>query len=602
MKNVQNAVSPPRKWARAVADRHGFVAGALRSICGADAYAWALDQVAIVAVTDTSGTIIHANDEFVRISKYPHDQLIGQNHRILNSGYHAPKLFKEMYRTIAGGEVWRGELRNCAKDGSLYWVDTWIIPARNHRDKIVGYISIQIDITPHKRAEETQAALNAELRRQNAAITHMSHHDALTGLPNRLLLSERLRYALTGLSAGAGIAVLLIGLDRFKDINDTLGHPAGDALLKVVAGRLRGCISARDTVARFGDDEFCIVQIATEPAAEAAFLAARILEALNAPVQLNGRELTTGASIGIAVPPDDGIDPDTLLKNADLALHRAKRESNGEYRFFEREMDRRMQARLQLELDLRKAVADGEFELHYQPLVNLADMNVIGFEALLRWRHRTRGDVSPADFIPVAEDTGLILPIGEWVLREACTEAMRWPDHVRVAINLSARQFKQGNLAETVMAALAASRLPGHRLELEITESLLMWNNDLTLATLDEMRAMGVRISIDDFGTGYSSLAYLHNFSFDKIKIDHSFVGDLATSRRASAILRAITTLAHSLDMATTAEGVETEEQLASVMALGCTEMQGELFSRALPADELSQFFAKSDEAVVDAA
>jgi diguanylate cyclase (GGDEF)-like protein len=503
-----------------------------------------------------------------------------------------------MYRTIAGGEVWRGELRN-RKDGSFYWVDTWIIPARSARGKVVGYISIRIDITPRKQAEEAQQALNEELARQNAAIAHMT---ALTGLPNRLFLRARLHDALVRSSEGTGLSVLLIALDRFKDINDTLGHRAGDALLKLMAGRLRGCVTSRDTVARFGGHEFAVVRLAADPATESAFLAARILEAMNAPFELDGRQISIGASIGISVPPNDGVDPYRLLKNADLALHRTKSENPGEYRFFEVEMDRRMQAQLQLELDLRKAVADCELELHYQPVLNLETKNVSGFEALLRWQHPKRGKVSPADFIPIAEETGLILPIGEWALKRACADAMQWPDHVRVAVNLSATQFRHGNLVKTVTSALAESRLPGPRLELEITESLLMHHNELTLATLAELRAMGVRIAMDDFGTGYSSLAYLHRFAFDKIKIDRAFVSELATSVSALAILRAIATLGHSLGIATTAKGIETEAQLDIIRALGCTEMQGNHFSPPRPASELSRFFPERSEAAVDAA
>jgi diguanylate cyclase (GGDEF)-like protein/PAS domain S-box-containing protein len=488
MKHDPHTVGPSQTQTATVCQAQGLASPALRRICSADAYARALDQVAIVAVTDTRGTIVYANEQFARISKYPQSELIGQDHRILNSGHHPTALFKQMYRTISRGDVWRGELRNRAKDGSFYWVDTWIIPARSARGKVVGYISIRVDITPRKQAEEAQQALNEELRRQNAAIAHMTTHDALTGLPNRLFLCARLHDALMGLSEGTGLSVLLIALDRFKDINDTLGHRAGDALLKLAAGRLRGCVTSRDTVARFGGHEFAVVRLAADPATEAAFLAARILEAMNAPFELDGRQISIGASIGISVPPNDGVDPDRLLKNADLALHRTKSDNPGEYRFFEVEMDRRMQARLQLELDLRKAVADCELELHYQPVLNLETKSVSGFEALLRWQHGKRGKVSPADFIPIAEETGLILSIGEWALKRACADAMQWPDHVRVAVNLSATQLRHGNLVKTVASALAESRLPGPRLELEITESLLVHHNELTLATLAELR------------------------------------------------------------------------------------------------------------------
>lgn len=458
---------------------------------------------------------------------------------------------------------------------------------------MVGYISIRVDITPRKEAEGEQAALAAELKRQNEAIAHMAHHDALTGLPNRLLLIDRLGHALTGLSVGGGVAVLLVGLDRFQDINDTLGHPAGDRLLTLAARRLRGCVTARDTVARFGGEEFAIVQLTADQANEAASLAARVLKAMHTPFELDGQLLTLGASIGIALSPHDGADPPELLKNADLALHLVKQESRGAYRFFEREMDQRMQTRVQLEVDLRRAFSDGALELHYQPLVNLRTNEVNGFEALLRWAHPSRGMVSPADFIPIAEETGLIVPIGEWVLRQACADASRWPNPIRVAVNLSAVQFKVSNLVETVSNALAEAGLPGTRLELEITESLLLWNDEVTFSALTGLRALGVRIALDDFGIGYSSLAYLHSFVFDKIKIDRSFISSLALNKNTPAILHAIATLGRDLDIDTTAEGVETEAQLAAVRAFGCTEMQGNLFSPARPAAELTQFFPK---------
>ena len=578
------------------------ISSALRKICSAESYAQALDQVAIVAVTDTKGTIVYANERFARISKYAKHELIGQNHRILNSGEHSAAFFRAMYRTIAKGEVWRGELCNRAKDGSLYWVDTWIIPALGKGGKVVGYISIRVDITARKQAEAQQAELAAELKRQNDAIAHMTQHDALTGLANRLLLIERLRYALTGLSGSAGIAVLLIELDRFRDINDTLGHMVGDRLLKSAARRLVGCIGSRDTVARFGGDEFAIVQLAADPARDAAALARRILDAMAEPFEIDGRQLALGASVGIALPGDGAADPTALLRSADLALQRATCEAQGTYRFFEVAMDQRMQTRLELEVELRRAFAEGGLELHYQPLVNLRTRQVTSCEALLRWAHPSLGMVSPADFIPIAEETTLIVSIGDWVLHQACAEAARWPEPVRVSVNLSAAQFKAGNLVETVTHALQAAELPGSRLELEITESLLLWNDEVTLSTLADLRAMGVRVALDDFGIGYSSLAYLHSFAFDKIKIDRSFVSHLTLNKNAAAILHAIATLGHNLDIETTAEGVETEAQLEAVVALGCTEMQGNLFSHARPASELAQFFPKASAYVGNAA
>jgi diguanylate cyclase (GGDEF)-like protein len=384
-----------------------------------------------------------------------------------------------------------------------------------------------------------------------------------------------------------------LDLDHFKDINDTLGHSVGDALLRAVSQRLRDLVTEKDLVSRTGGDEFSIVQSATEqPVAAAAELAARIVETLGVPFDLGNHHVIVGASVGIAIGPDDGKDADQLLKNADMALYRAKDDGRGGYHFFEPEMDAKAQARRTLELDLRKAVAAGEFELYYQPVVNLTENKVSGFEALLRWNSPTRGRVSPDKFIPLAEDTGLIVPIGEWVIRQACAEAMRWPDDLRVAVNVSPVQFRNRSLISAVISALAAAGLRSDRLELEITESTLMHNNDAILAMLHQLRGMGVRISMDDFGTGYSSLSYLRSFPFDKIKIDQSFVRDLIAKPDSIAIIRAVSGLGRSFGMTTTAEGVETDEQLQQMRAEGCTEVQGFLYGKPMPATEISQLLS----------
>ena len=442
-----------------------------------------------------------------------------------------------------------------------------------------------------------------ERRRSEAKIAHMARYDALTDLPNRVLLRERLQHTLSGRRRTEGVAVLCLDLDHFKEVNDTLGHPIGDALLKSIAERLRGCTRETDTVARASGDEFVIVQISTDPPKEATALAARIIEVLSAPHELDGHQVVVGTSIGIAIAPNDGTDPDTLLKNADLALYRTKGEGRGRYRFFEQQMNTRMQERRALEVDLRKALVNGEFELHYQPVVNLTNHEVSGLEALLRWNHPERGTISPAEFIPLAEETGLIVPIGEWVLRQACAEAASWPAHIRVAVNLSAVQFKSRNLVEVVFNAFATSGVAAARLELEITESVLIQDGEAALATLNQLRDLGVRIALDDFGTGYSSLSYLRSFPFDKIKIDGCFVCDLSEADDESlAIVRAVARLGSSLGMATTAEGVETEEQLKMIRAEGCTEMQGYLFSPPRPAAEIRQLLLSQPERLAGAA
>ncbi len=373
-----------------------------------------------------------------------------------------------------------------------------------------GWLSTHEDMTEYRRIE--------------ARIAHMARHDVLTELPNRLLLREQLERALADPQKGKSLAVLSLDIDRFKDINDTLGHSLGDALLKAVAERLKGRAAEGHMVARLGADEFCIVQVAPDQPVAATALAARIIEEIGRPFDLGGNQIAIAASIGIAVSPGDGNDPNELLKNADLALSRAKSDGRGSHRFFESEMDADMQARGKLQLDLRKALTNGEFELYYQPFVNLERDEICGFEALLRWRHPERGFVSPAVFIPLAEETGFIVPLGEWVMRQACAAAMQWPEHIKIAINLSAVQFKSEHLVDTVFSALAASGLSARRLELEITESVLLKNNEATLRILHKLRALGARIALDDFGTGYSSLSYLRSFPFDKIKIDRCFV------------------------------------------------------------------------------
>jgi diguanylate cyclase (GGDEF)-like protein len=439
--------------------------------------------------------------------------------------------------------------------------------------RLGGFVVTHEDITERRRAE--------------AKIAHMAGHDALTDLPNRVLLREQLEQALARVHRGESVAVLCLDLDRFKNVNDTLGHPMGDALLRGVSDRLQACVRPSDTVARLGGDEFAIIQVGAQQPSDATMLARRLIEAIGGLFDIDGHQVVIGTSIGIAVAPVDGDDPDQLLRNADMALYRAKSDGRGTYHFFHPQMDALMQARRVLELDLRKALAAGEFELYYQPLIDLASNEVDGFEALVRWNHPERGLVPPLDFIPLAEEIGLIIPIGDWVLRQACLEAMSWAPTLSIAVNLSPAQFKSRSLALSVVAALAASGLPARRLELEITETVLLQDSAATLEVLHQLRELGVRISMDDFGTGYSSLSYLRSFPFDKIKIDRSFVAELGQSNDCVAIVRAVTGLGSSLGMATTAEGVETEEQLDMLRAEGCTQVQGYLFSPPRPAAEI---------------
>ncbi|MGZ5025523.1 MAG: putative bifunctional diguanylate cyclase/phosphodiesterase, partial [Chthoniobacterales bacterium] len=350
-----------------------------------------------------------------------------------------------------------------------------------------------------------------------ARIKHQAHYDALTDLPNRVTFYERMETILTRLRRSESIAVLSLDLDHFKNVNDMLGHPIGDRLLQSAADRMRSCIRGEDIVARLGGDEFGIVQVPTEQPMDVTVLAARLIDVVGAPYELDGCQVTVGISVGIALAPPDGTEPDILMKNADLALYRAKADGGGVYRFFEIEMDARMQARRVLELDLRNAIANGEFEVFYQPIIDVKTTQITGCEALVRWNHPVRGMIGPLEFIPVAEEIGLIVPLGEWVLRQACAEAARWPKHISVAVNLSPAQFKNRNLVQTVVSALAASGLPADRLELEITELVLIQETEGAFAVLHQLRELGIRIAMDDFGTGYSSLGYLRSFPFNKI-------------------------------------------------------------------------------------
>ncbi|HTV37338.1 MAG TPA: EAL domain-containing protein [Xanthobacteraceae bacterium] len=450
-----------------------------------------------------------------------------------------------------------------------------------------GWLATHEDVTERRRAEER--------------IAHMARHDALTDLPNRMLLRERLEHELKRVKRGENLAVLCLDLDHFKSINDTLGHPTGDELLKVVADRLRGCTREPDTIARLGGDEFAIIMTQMQQPEDAAILARRIRESIIKPYQVDGHQIISDISIGISIAPCDGSEPDLLLKNADMALYGAKGDGRGVYRFFEAEMDKRMKERRDLEMDLRQALNNEEFTLHYQPLVNLQTNEIAAFEALLRWNHPERGLISPADFVPIAEETGLIVPLGEWVLRTACKETANWPEHVKVAVNLSPAQLKSKNLLPMVVSALADSGMRAGRLQLEITETMLMQNTFATLSTLHQLRKLGVQIAMDDFGTGYSSLSYLRSFPFDKIKIDRSFIQDLSNGVEPRAIVHAVAGLAKCLNMISTAEGVETQQQLDTLQAAGCTEMQGYLFSPARPADKVSELFESQAPQVAQA-
>ncbi|MCK1511203.1 EAL domain-containing protein [Bradyrhizobium sp. 190] len=456
-----------------------------------------------------------------------------------------------------------------------------------------------------KRLADANQRLKEEISDREelqARSQYLAYHDSLTGLGNRLLFKEQLEQALTDETVTLHpLAVLFVDLDGFKAVNDTGGHSVGDLLLKSLSAKLRDLLPPTDRIARLGGDEFAILQISgVQPSASIA-LAERIIGVAAHPQTIEGNDVTVGASVGIAIVHPGEMNAETVLKCADLAMYSAKSGGRGTFRMFDPKMDAAVQTRRSLERDMRNALAQGDFSLFYQPLVNLQTKKVTAFEALMRWHHPERGSVAPSDFIPVAEEMGLILPLGEWALRQACMEAVHWPDEINLSVNLSPLQFAKGNLVSTVMSALASSGLPANRLELEITESVLLEKSERNIGILNHLRSLGVRISMDDFGTGYSSIGYLRSFPFDKIKIDQSFVRDVLVDEGSLAIVRAIAGLGVSFGMTTTAEGVETEEQMRCLNREGCIEVQGYLLSKPVPPAEVAGLLERLAAKAVDA-
>jgi diguanylate cyclase (GGDEF)-like protein len=542
-----------------------------------------------VCLFDAQQRVLVANDRYGEIYSLTPDQISpGTSVRSILEARAA----RGAYSKLDAGEVIEASVAGFHKEVSeiVQLADGRYISVLRRPMANGGLVSTHEDITERRQAE--------------ARIYHLAHHDVLTDLPNGLLLRERLEIALTAMQRGGRqLAVLLLDLDRFKQVNDTLGHAAGDALLKAVAERLNSCVREGDMVARLGGDEFAIMLRSQEPTTDSVKLATRIPPAIEAPFDIDGQQVMIGTSIGIAISPGDGDTPDQLLKNADLALYRSKSDRCRSYHLFEPEMDQRMQARRAMEADLRQALENAEFTLHYQPQLNLHSNEICGFEALLHWKHPERGNVSPSEFIPLAEETGLIIAIGEWMLRQACTDAAKWPEHLSIAVNVSAAQFKARNLADVIVRTLAATGMAAKRLELEITESAMMQDEDMALGVLSRLHEIGVRIALDEFGTGYSSLSNLRKFPFDKIKIDRSFIADLsAGNTEALAVVRSVAQLGMSLGMITTAEGVATREQFDLVSAEACTEAQGFYIGRPAPAEEIEKLVLPKCRKSVNAA
>ncbi len=471
-------------------------------------------------------------------------------------------------------------------DGKRRYMSTSGDPIFNKAGTFLGYHGTGRDVTADVEAAEELRRAIEQAEAANRANMHLAHHDALTGLPNRTLLNDRLNQALNLVVRNGGtLAVLALDLDRFKAINDALGHAAGDQLLVLVADRLKRALRVSDTLAHLGGDEFVVLHTNVGQPVSAGELAQRLIKLLSEPFELNDLQMRIGCSIGIALCPADGNTAVTLLKNADTALYRAKADRRSGFHFFEAQMDLQLRERWALEQDLRAAIGTKQLQLHYQPVFASATRSISGFEALLRWQHPMRGNVAPMAFVPIAEETGLIMAIGTWVLEEACRMAATWVEPKRIAVNLSAAQLRSGQLPAQVADILRRTGLPGRQLELEVTETMLINDHLQALATLQELRGLGVQVSCDDFGTGYSSFSYIQKLAFDRIKIDKSFVQELGINSSAMRIVQAILAMAHSLGMNVTAEGVETEEQFSFLREHGCDEIQGFLFSKPMSAD-----------------
>ena len=473
--------------------------------------------------------------------------------------------------------------RHTEADGSIVTInelsDGRLILQRKKKLADGGWVSTHEDVTARRRAEEK--------------VREMATTDILTGLSNRFEFRQRLEQRLAEVNRKLGeFAIFYLDLDRFKAVNDSLGHPFGDKLLKAVSERIVSVVRSGDTVARLGGDEFAVIQRIADTPNDAARLADRLIASVGRPYRFDDKTITIGVSIGVSLTPKDGVVADELIRAADLALYQAKAERRGSYNFFEKAMDEQVQGRRKMEDDLRAALAQNQFHLHFQPIVSATDRKVTAFEALLRWRHPVRGNVPPSEFIPLAEELGLIVPIGEWVIGEACKQAVKWPRHIKVAVNVSATQFKSAALIPTIVDAIASSRIASSRLIVEITEGVMIGDTNQAITILHAIRAKKIMIAMDDFGTGYASLGYLHRFPFDKIKIDRSFVSELGKRDDSVAIVRAIISLAKALGIATVAEGVESEDQFVWLRTEGCDEIQGYLISRPMPAEEVSAFLA----------
>ncbi|NRS18206.1 EAL domain-containing protein [Brevibacillus sp. HB1.4B] len=692
----------PQDWAGLLREKDGELNMVVNELADVK---YALDQSTILAITDHKGIILRANEQFCRISKYERSELIGKDHRILNSGYHPKGFFKEMWSCIRSGQVWRGEIRNRAKDGSYYWVDTTIVPFKNQEGEIYQYLSIRSDITCRKQMEDelkrseekyriiaentsdiisiinldgeflylspshkrvwehtvpdeeihnlfewiveddrdifayaiqhafstrkeymvecrintqrndviwTESKINpiadeegnvtklllvtrdvTDRKQSEETIHHLAYHDALTDLPNRRMYVQQLsKEMMQAKRFQSNLAVLFLDMDRFKDVNDSFGHDVGDMLLIEASKRLQACLKQGDVVARLGGDEFTIMQNHLQDRSEASALAEQIMNQLQRPFELEGHVFNVSCSIGIALYPQDGDNPEDLLKRADTALYTVKSRGKNGYDFFDPTMEAKSLERILMENEMRKAIEQEQFQIYYQPKIDIMTSAMTGMEALVRWVHPELGIIPPNRFIPIAEETGMILALGEWILKQACKQNKFWHDQgytLKVSVNLSARQIYQKDLVEMIKDILRETNLSPDWLELEITESIFVKMEEAT-AVLQQIRDIGIQISIDDFGTGYSSFSYIKSLPVDTIKIDASFIRDIHHNQESQAIVKAIVTIAQSLNMNVIAEGIELHDQVAALKENGCDHGQGYLFSKPLPTDAFDQF------------